>query len=90
MSAEPFFEDGQIVLEVKNSTEYELSNILVRINVEINNDSTYRRLPLSRLAPYAAKVVESGMRYGEEDAVEVEARVLQAEPVPYSKSTTGD
>ena len=82
VSAEPFFEDGQIVLEVKNSTEYELNNILVRINVEINDDSTYRRLPLSRLTPYATKVVESGIRYGEEDAVEVEVRVLQAEPAP--------
>lgn len=90
VDAETFFEDGRIVLEVKNSTKYELGNILVRINVEINDDSTYRRLPLSRLAPYATKVVESGIRYGEEDAVEVEARVLQAEPAPYSQSATDD
>lgn len=80
VSAEPFFEDGQIVLEIENLTEYELRDILVRIDAEINEKPAYRRLPLSKLTPNATKVVESGLRYKEEDAVEVEARVLQATP----------
>ena len=80
MKAEPFFEDGQVVVEVSNNSRYRLANIVVRVHVRINGESIYRRLSLSHLASDYYDVLASGIRYRGEDNVEAETRVLSAAP----------
>ena len=78
--AEPFFEDGRVIVEVKNSTDHALQDFAVRVEAKINGQPVYRTLPPARLAANAVVVLETGLRYREEDAVEVGVRVLRAEP----------
>ena len=80
VQAEPFFEDGQVVVEVSNPSGYHLADIVVRVHVEINGESIYRRLGLNRLASGRYDVLESGIHYGAEDDVEAETRILAAAP----------
>ena len=78
VTAEPFFEDGQVVVEVSNGSHYGLADIVVRVHVEINGESLYRRLSLSDLASGYYDVLESGIHYRDEDDVEAETRILSA------------
>lgn len=71
-------EDGQIVLEVRNSTGYDLHDVMVRIIVEIEDEEMYRRVPVGRLAGYALKAVSSGLRT-EAEEIFFQVAVLQAE-----------
>ncbi len=80
VKAEPFFEDGQVVVEVSNKSDYDVANIIVRVHVEINGESIYRRLRLNDLASGYYDVLESGIRYRGEDDVQAETRVLGAGP----------
>lgn len=80
---EPFFEsdnngDGEIVVEVENSSGYALRDIIVRVSATVNAEPVYRRLTLGRLGAGAVKAVPSGIDYRAEDEATVEARVLQA------------
>ena len=78
--AEPFIEDGRVIVEVKNSTDHALQDVAVRVEAKINGQPVYRTLPPARLAANAVVVLETGLRYREEDAVEVGVRVLRAKP----------
>ena len=80
LEAKPFFEDGQVVVEVSNTSDYRLADIVVRVHVEINGESFYRRLTLQRLRSGYYDVLESGIRYREEDEVRAETLVLEAGP----------
>ena len=81
VTAETFFEHGQVIVMVENSTEYELRDIVVRIDSAINGNHTYPRLQqVDRLAAHAFKIVRTGILFQETDTVEVEVRILQAEP----------
>lgn len=80
VEAEPFFEDGQVVIEVSNSSDYGLADIIVRVHVEINGKSVYRRLGLDRLESGYYDVLDSGIYYREEDDVVAETLVLEAAP----------
>ena len=79
LQAEPFFEDGQVVVEVSNTSDYRLADIVVRVNVEINGESFYRRLNVQRLAAGYYDVLESDIHYRDEDDVTAETVVLEAE-----------
>ncbi len=74
----PFFENGQVVIEVVNTSSYHLAAITVRVHVMINGGSVYRRVHLNRLAPGYYDVRASGVYFRAEDAVEAETRVLNA------------
>ena len=80
LEAKPFFEDGRVVVEVSNTSDYRLADIVVRVHVEINGESFYRRLTLQRLRSGYYDVLESGIRYREEDEVRAETLVLEAGP----------
>ena len=80
VKAEPFFEDGQVVVEVSNTSGYDVADIVVRVHVEINGESVYRRLGLTDLASGYYDVLESGIYYRAEDEVEAETLVLEAAP----------
>ena len=80
VEAEPFFEDGQVVVEVTNGSGYPIANIVVRVHVEINGEGAYRRLSLNRLDSGYYDVLESGIYYRADDDVEAESRVLEAAP----------
>ena len=80
VKTEPFFEDGQVVVEVSNTSGYDLSGIVVRVNVEINGKSVYRRLDVGRLDSGYYDVLESGIYYRAEDEVEAGTRILEAAP----------
>ena len=80
VKTEPFFEDGQVVVEVSNTSGYDVAGIVVRVHVEINGESVYRRLGLDRLATGYYDVLESGIYYREHDGVEAETLVLRAAP----------
>ena len=78
VTAEPFFEDGQVVVEVSNGSRHSLADIVVRVHVEINGESVYRRLSLGDLASGYYDVLESGIHYRDEDEVEADTRILSA------------
>lgn len=78
VKAEPFFEEGQVVVEVSNTSGYDIADIVVRVHVEINGESVYRRLGLTDLATGYYDVLESGIHYRAEDEVEAETLVLEA------------
>ena len=80
VKAEPFLENGHVVVEVTNTSGYHLARIVVRIHVEINGESVYRRLGLDRLASGYYDVLESGIYYRAEDAAKAEARIMAAAP----------
>ena len=80
VKAESLFEDGQVVVEVSNTSGYDLSGIVVRVNVEINGKSVYRRLDVGRLDSGYYDVLESGIYYRAEDEVEAGTRILEAAP----------
>ena len=80
VEAEPFFEEGQVVVEVTNGSGYPIANIVVRVHVEINGEGAYRRLSLNRLDSGYYDVLESGIYYRADDDVEAESRVLEAAP----------
>ena len=61
-------------------SRYHVANIVVQVHVEINGESTYRRLSLERLASGYYDVLDSGIRYRDEDDVRTGARVLSAGP----------
>ena len=78
--AEPYFEEGQVVVEVTNDSYHDLSDVVVRVQVDINGESGYRRLLVKQLAAGATVVKESGVYYREDDYVEAETLVLEAAP----------
>ena len=80
VKAEPFFENGEVVVEVSNTSGHHLADIVVRVHVQINGESVYRRLGLDRLASGYYDVLKSGIYYGSEDDVQAETRVLEAAP----------
>ncbi|MYA16709.1 MAG: M48 family metalloprotease, partial [Gammaproteobacteria bacterium] len=80
VKAKPVFEDGQVMVEVSNTSGYDLVDIVLRVHVEINGESVYRRVDLSDLASGYYDVLESGIHYGAEDDVNVGTRVLEAAP----------
>ena len=80
LQAEPFFEDGQVVVEVSNTSNYRLADIVVRVHIEINGESYYRRLTLPQLASGYYDVLESDIHYRDEDDVTAETVVLEAGP----------
>ena len=80
LKVEPAFEDGQVVVEVSNGSGYPLADIVVRVRVEINGESAYRRLSLRRLDSGYYDVMESGIYYRSDDDVKAEALVLEAAP----------
>lgn len=83
VTTEAFLASGQVVVEVQNSTGYELRDVVVRIDAAINGIPTYpRQHQIARLPANAFRVVRTGIPVGVEDTVEVEARILQAEPAP--------
>ena len=69
-----------MVVKVSNSSGYHLADIVVRVHVEINGESVYRRLGLDRLDSGYYDVLESGIYYRAEDDVEAGTRVLEAAP----------
>lgn len=80
LKAKPLFEDGQVVVEVSNTSGYDVADIVVRVHVEINGESVYRRLGLGGLATGYYDVLASGIYYRAEDQVEAEVLVLKAAP----------
>ena len=82
VDVEIFFADGQVVIEVENSTAYALRDVAVRVEAEINGAPVHRRVPLARLAARAVQRLGSGVYYREEDAVEARTRVLEARLAP--------
>ena len=50
-------------MEVRNSTGYDLSNVMVRIIVEIDGEEMYRRVLVERLAGNALKAVSTGFAH---------------------------
>ena len=80
LKAKPLFEDGQVAVEVSNTSGYDLVDIVVRVHVEINGESVYRRVDLGDLASGYYDVLESGIRYRAEDEVRAGTQVLEAAP----------
>ena len=81
VTAETFFEHDQVIVMVRNSTGYELRNIVVRIDSAINGNHAYPRLhEVVRLAAHAFEIVRTGIHLQENGTVEVEVRILHAEP----------
>ena len=70
--------DGEIVVKVENPTGYALRGIVIRVSANINAQPVRRRLAVDRLAPGAAKVVSSRIRYRAEDEADVKTSVIQA------------
>ena len=56
------------------------AGIVVRVHVEINGESVYRRLGLDSPGSGHYDVLESGITYGADDKVEAGTRVLAATP----------
>ena len=81
ITAEPFFEQRQVFVKVENSTAYAFQNIEVHIAATINGYQVYRRVLKKRLPACALVALESGIHYREEDYVEVDVRVVRANPV---------
>ena len=81
ITAEPFFEHRQVFVKVENSTAYAFQNIEVHIAATINGYQVYRRVLKKRLPARALVALESGIHYREEDYVEVDVRVVRANPV---------
>ena len=80
VKAEPLFEDGQVAVKVSNTSGYHLADIVVRVQVEINGESVYRRLGMDDLESGYYDVLESGIYYRAEDDVKAGTRVLEAAP----------
>ena len=81
VTTEAFVAIGQVVVRVQNSTAYELRDVVVRIDVAINGISAYSRLhQIAQFPANASRVVQTGIRYREQDTVDVEAHIQQATP----------
>lgn len=78
LTSNPFFDNGQVVVEVANTSSYHLAAITVHVHVRINGESVYQRLRLNRLAPGHYDLRGSGVYFRAGDAVEAETRVLSA------------
>lgn len=73
------FAQRQVMITVQNSTAYALRNLAFDIEAKINEDTTSRRLSLQRLPAKAERILHSGIRYQDADAVEATAWVIRAE-----------
>lgn len=80
LDVEVLYDEAQIVVEVSNSSGYPIEDILVRLQIEINGETTTRRLGLDHLDSGYYDVLESSVHYREEDDVKVRAKVVQAMP----------
>ena len=80
LKTKPLFEDGQVSVEVSNTSGYDFVDIVVRVHVEINGESVYRQRGLNDLASGYYDVLESGIHYDADDDVKAGTRVLEAEP----------
>ena len=79
--SEPFFENGQIVVDVSNRTEYRLEGVVVRLDATVNGQRIQQWLPPRRLRSGGSVVLNGGVYYADDDEVEARTRVIHAEPV---------
>ena len=81
VTTEILFGKNYAFLKVTNLTRLELRDVVVRIDAAINGKPVHPKLyQISQLTPKAFSTVGTGVFYLEEDAVEVEAHILQASP----------
>ena len=78
LDVEPLFEDGQVAVEVTNSSGYALREIVVEVRAEINGEDISRRLRIDQLDTGYYDVVYSSIQYRSDDDVRVRTRVLSA------------
>ena len=81
VSAEPFFEDGRVVVEVANRSPYPLGQIVIRLDAEFNGQPIRRFLRQERLRSGQRAVLDGGVRYREEDELTVQTHVDRVQPV---------
>ena len=81
VSADVFFDGDRVVLKVANSTVHELEDVMIEIETIVNGVPGRPRLQeVARIAARSFEVVETGISFREEDAVEVNTRVVRARP----------
>ncbi|WP_423910207.1 M48 family metalloprotease [Candidatus Spongiihabitans sp.] len=78
VDAEILFGEDELFIEVHNKTPYPLQHISLGVNADINGRTHRRKPSLARLAPNAKKKISGGVRYREEDEVEVGVEILGA------------
>ena len=80
IDVETFLEDGEIVVEVSNSSDYPIRTIVVQLTARINGEEVSRRLELTSLDSGYYDVLGSSMYYRSEDYVRARANVVSAKP----------
>ncbi len=81
VTADIYFDENQVVLKVANSTAHELKDIMVEIETIVNGVPGRPRLrEVARVRARSFEVVETGISFREEDAVEVKTRIIRARP----------
>lgn len=78
LETEPLFEEGQIRVEVSNSSGYTLRNIVVQVSAEINGKVVTRSLGVDYLETGYYDLLSSTIYYRSEDEVKVRTRVVSA------------
>lgn len=80
VDVESFFENGQIVVKLTNSSGYVIKDIVVRVIAKIDGKEVTRQLGLRRLESGYYEILNSAIDYRSEDEVRVRARILSAAP----------
>ena len=85
----PVFANNQVLVDVENPTDYPLRNITVEVAIEFNKRPSNVRLAPFNLDARSSATLESGVRYGPQDSLKVQARMVRASFSPPSAHWAG-
>lgn len=81
IAVEPVFSNGEVLVKVRNRTEFDFSDVVVRADATIDGRPGYRGMGrLAELWGNASDVVGTGLRYRDGDDVKVTVRAVGARP----------
>lgn len=81
IAVEPVFSSGEVLVEVRNRTEFDFIDIVVRADATIAGRSGYREVGrLDGLRGHASHVVSTGLHYRDSESIRVEVRAVGARP----------
>ena len=76
-----YFDEDQVVLKVANSTSHEVRDVMIEIETIVNGVPGRPRLrELPRVGARSFEIIETGIFFREEDAVEVTTLIVRALP----------
>ncbi len=85
----PVFANNQVLVDVKNPTDYPLRNVTVEVAIEFNKRPSSVRFAPFNLDARSSTTLESGVHYRPQDSLTAQARLVQAGFSPPSAHWTG-